>query len=373
MGWASRTKTNEDGNRKQNYTGFLVTALINRQVLLSARPDGFPKDTDFELVESPMPKPGPGQMLCQTVYLSLDPYMRGRMNAGASYAKGVDLGEVMGAGTVSQVVKSDLEGYAPGDLVLGENGWQDYALSSGRLADGRPMRTLNPGHAPISTALGVLGMPGHTAYVGLLDIGRPQRGETVVVSAASGAVGSVVGQIARIKGCRVVGVAGAQEKCDYVVDELGFDACVSHRSDTLCDDLKAACPDGIDVYFENVGGEVFEAVLPLLNLFSRVPVCGRIANYNLTGAPPGPDRTPSLMGRVLIRRITIRGFIVFDHNDREAEFLRDVAAWIQNGTLTYREDVVDGLERSVTAFQGLLQGKNFGKLLVRVSPDPTLS
>ena len=349
-----------------------MAALVNRQVLLSARPDGFPKDTDFELVETSVPGPGDGQMLCRTVYLSLDPYMRGRMNAGASYAKGVELGEVMGAGTVSQVVESNLEGFKVGDLVLNENGWQDYALSNGTLSDGRRMRTLDPDRAPISTAVGVLGMPGHTAYVGLLDVGQPQPGETVVVSAASGAVGSVVGQIARIKGCRVVGVAGAQEKCDYVVGELGFDACVSHRSDTLRDDLKGACPDGVDVYFENVGGKVFEAVLPLLNTFSRMPVCGRIANYNLKELPAGPDRTPALMGLVLTRRITVRGFIVFDHNDRQPDFLRDVGAWIRNGELKYREDVVDGLEHAVSAFQGLLQGKNFGKLLVRLSPDPTL-
>lgn len=350
-----------------------MARLINRQVLLSARPDGFPKETDFELVESSIPKPGRGQMLCQTVYLSIDPYMRGRMNAGASYAKGVDIGEVMEAGTVSRVIESNLKAYRPGDFVLGENGWQDFALSNGRLADGRPMRTLNTGHAPISTALGILGMPGHTAYVGLLDIGRPKRGETVVVSAASGAVGSAVGQIARMKGCRVVGIAGVQEKCDYAVDKLGFDACISHMSNTLGDDLRAACPDGIDVYFENVGGRVFDAVLPLLNEFSRVPVCGRIANYNQAGSSAGPDRVPTLMGLVLIRRITVRGFIVFDHRDREVDFLRDMGAWLEAGSVTYREDIVDGLEHAVTAFQGLLRGKNFGKLLIRVSPDSTRS
>ena len=216
-----------------------VTTPIKRQVRLSARPAGLPQDTDFELVETPVPSPGAGEMLCRTVYLSLDPYMRGRMNAGASYAKGVDLGEVMGAGTVSQVVESKLDGFDEDDFVLTHNGWQDYAVSGPTLPTGQAVRKLDPGQAPVSTAVGVLGMPGHTAYVGLLDHGRPQPGETVVVSAASGAVGAVVGQLARIKGCRVVGVAGAQEKCDYVVDELGFDACVSHRSDTLPADLKA--------------------------------------------------------------------------------------------------------------------------------------
>ena len=305
-------------------------------------------------------------MLCQTVYLSLDPYMRGRMNAGPSYAKGVAVGEVMTAGTVSRVAESKLDRFAVGDFVLTGNGWQDYALS-----DGRGVRKLDPAEAPISTAVGVLGMPGHTAYVGLLDIGKPKASETVVVSAASGAVGAVAGQIARIKGCRVVGVAGAKEKCDYVIDELGFDACVSHQSENLAANLKAACPDGIDVYFENVGGKVFDAVLPLLNTFARVPVCGRIANYNLTGPPPGPDQTARLMGLVLVRRLTLRGFIVFDHVDRMPDFLRDVGAWIRNGELKYREDIVEGLENAVTAFQGLFQGRNFGKLLVRVSDDPT--
>ena len=339
---------------------------VNRQIQLAAHPNGFPKDTDFRMVEGPVPSPDAGQMLCQTVYLSLDPYMRGRMNARLSYAKGLAVGEVMTAGTVSRVAESKLDGFAVGDFVLTGNGWQDYALS-----DGRGVRKLDPAEAPISTAVGVLGMPGHTAYVGLLDIGTPKARETVVVSAASGAVGAVVGQIARIKGCRVVGVAGAKEKCDYVIDELGFDACVSHQSDNLAANLKAACPDGIDVYFENVGGKVFDAVLPLLNTFARVPVCGRIANYNLTGPPPEPDQTARLMGRVLVRRLTLRGFIVFDHVDRMPDFLRDVGAWIRNGELKYREDIVEGLENAVTAFQGLFQGRNFGKLLVRVSDDPT--
>ena len=339
---------------------------VNRQIQLAAHPNGFPKDTDFRMVEGPVPSPDAGQMLCQTVYLSLDPYMRGRMNARLSYAKGVAVGEVMTAGTVSRVTESKLDGFAVGDFVLTGNGWQDYALS-----DGRGVRKLDPAEAPISTAVGVLGMPGHTAYVGLLDIGKPKASETVVVSAASGAVGAVVGQIARIKGCRVVGVAGAKEKCAYVIDELGFDACVSHQSDNLGANLEAACPDGIDVYFENVGGKVFDAVLPLLNTFARVPVCGRIANYNLTGPPPGTDQTARLMGRVLVRRLTLRGFIVFDHVDRMPDFLRDVGAWIRSGELKYREDIVEGLENAVTAFQGLFQGRNFGKLLVRVSDGPT--
>ena len=264
-------------------------------------------------MEGPPPRPGPGQLLSRTIYLSLDPYMRGRMNRSVGYAPTVDVGGVMVGGTVGQVVESNLAGYQPGDFILCANGWQEYGLS-----DGTGVRKLDPADAPISTAVGVLGMPGHTAYVGLLDIGRPQPGETVVVSAASGAVGAVVGQIARIKGCRVVGVAGAQEKCDYVTRELGFDACISRFDEALPRALRAACPDGIDVYFENVGGAVFDAVLPLLNTFARVPICGRIANYNQSEAPPGPNLVPRVMGLTLVRRLTIRGFIVFDHANREA-------------------------------------------------------
>ncbi len=305
-------------------------------------------------------------MLCRTIYLSLDPYMRGRMNAGISYARGVELGAVMVGATVSQVVESNLPGYAAGDFVLTANGWQEYGISNGVGA-----RRLDPLQAPISTALGVLGMPGLTAYVGLLDIGQAKPGETVVVSAAAGAVGSVAGQIARIKGCRVVGVAGTEQKCDHVTRELGFDASVNYRREDLDAALKAACPHGIDVYFENVGGRVFEAVLPLLNTFARVPVCGRIATYNLTEPPAGPNQVPSLMSLVLTRRLTLRGFIVFDHATREGDFLREVGGWLRAAQLEYREDIADGLESAVTAFQGLFEGKNLGKLLVRVSHDPT--
>ena len=235
------------------------------------------------------------------------------------------------------------------------------------------MRKVETSLAPISTALGVLGMPGMTAYVGLLDVGELKAGDNVVVSAASGAVGGVVGQIAKIKGHRVVGVAGAQKKCDYVTGDLGFDACVSHRSETLKDDLKAACPDGIDLYFENVGGKVFDAVLPRLNNFARVPVCGRIANYNMTALPEGPNQVPRVMTDVLVKRLMIRGFIVFDHVARHGDFLRDVGGWIRSGELTYREDIVPGIDNAVRTFQGLLRGENFGKQLVQLSDDPTRS
>jgi NADPH-dependent curcumin reductase CurA len=339
---------------------------VNRQVLLNAHPVGFPVDTDFKMVETPVPEPGDGELLIRTTYLSLDPYMRGRMNPGPSYAVGVNLGDVMGAGTVGQVVASRHDRFAEGDFVLSSNGWQDYAVS-----DGQVVRKLDPATAPISTAVGVLGMPGMTAYVGLLDVGELKSGDHVVVSAASGAVGAVVAQIAKVKGCRVVGVAGAQRKCDYVTGALGADACVSHHSETLADDLKAACPDGIDLYFENVGGKVLDAVLPLLNNFARIPVCGRIADYNMTGLPEGPNEVPRLMGLALVRRLMIRGFIVFDHVARQADFLRDVGEWIRSGELTYREDVTEGFEHAVSAFQGLLRGENFGKALVRVSDDPT--
>jgi NADPH-dependent curcumin reductase CurA len=248
--------------------------------------------------------------------------------------------------------------------VSGRGGWQDYALF--RAGEAQKM---DPGLAPISTAQGVLGMPGQTAYVGLREIGRPRPGETLVVAAASGPVGSVVGQIAKIRDCRVVGVAGSKAKCDFVTGELGFDACLDHHVPDFPDRLRVACPDGVDVYWENVGGRVFDAVFPLLNDFARVPVCGTIAWYNATGLPPGPDRTPLLLRQILTRRLTIRGFIVFDF--APGDFLSDVGQWVREGRLRYREDIREGLENAPAAFIGLLEGANFGKLLVRVSPDPT--
>jgi hypothetical protein len=329
----------------------------NRRILLKNRPTGLPSTSDFELVEGPVPEPGEGEVLTRTLFLSLDPYMRGRMSAAKSYAKPVELGEVMAGGTVGEVVASRHESFAPGDIVVGQGGWQDYAVLPGAL-----LRKLDPRLAPVSTALGILGMPGMTAYVGLLDIGRPKPGETVVVSAASGAVGSVVGQIAKIHGCRVVGVAGGKAKTDYVVEELGFDAAVDHRSPDLPDALAAACPKGVDVYFENVGGATQKAVWPLLNDFARVVVCGLIAHYNDPTPPPGPP-----MLDVLRKRLAVQGFIVSDRSHRQADFLRDVGAWLQAGKLKYREDVVVGLEKAPEAFIGLLQGKNFGKLVVKVA------
>jgi NADPH-dependent curcumin reductase CurA len=339
-----------------------MAEMKNRRIVLAARPNGEPADTDFRLEEMDIPSPGDGQVLLRTLYLSLDPYMRGRMNAGPSYAPPVQIGEVMEGATVSEVVESKSTQWRPGDLVRSYTGWQAYAL-----AEGSGLERIDPNMAPVSTALGVLGMPGLTAYTGLLNIGQPKAGETVVVAAASGAVGSVVGQIAKIKGCRAVGVAGSQQKCDFVRNTLGFDACVNHRSEKFAEELRAACPKGIDVYFENVGGRVLEAVVPLLNLFGRVPVCGLIAHYNAVTLPPGPDHTPLLMSAILTKRLTFRGFIVTDFASQKAEFERDMAAWLREGKVKYREDIVDGLENAVSAFRGLLLGQNFGKLLVRVA------
>jgi NADPH-dependent curcumin reductase len=333
----------------------------NHRIVLAARPKGEPAGTDFRMEVADVPAPADGQALLRNLYLSLDPYMRGRMNAGPSYAAPVEIGQVMEGATVSEVIESRSSDFKPGDIVLSYTGWQEYAVAG---AGG--LRPIDPSLAPVSTALGVLGMPGMTAYTGLLNIGQPKAGETVVVAAAAGAVGSVVGQIARIKGCRVVGIAGGEVKCRIVREEFGFDACLDHRSASLAGDLKAACPQGIDVYFENVGGAVFEAVLPLLNPFSRIPVCGLIAHYNATGLPSGPNRVPQLLSAILVKRLTFRGFIVTDYASQREDFQRDMAAWLKEGKVKYREDFVDGIENAVTAFQGLLRGRNIGKLIVRL-------
>ncbi|EXI86442.1 MAG: NADPH-dependent curcumin reductase [Candidatus Accumulibacter regalis] len=336
----------------------------NRRIVLNSRPVGAPRDDDFRLEEAEIPQPAKGQLLLRTLYLSLDPYMRGRMSDAPSYAAPVGIGEPMPGGTVARVEASQHGDYNAGDLVLAYSGWQDYALS-----DGQGLVKLDPAMPQPSLALGVLGMPGFTAYMGLLDIGRPQAGETVVVAAASGAVGSVVGQIARLKGCRVVGIAGGSEKCRYVVDELGFDACLDHHSATLPQALADACPQGIDVYFENVGGAVFDAVLPLLNVRARIPVCGLIAHYNDQSLPPGPNRLGLLTRTLLVKRIKMQGFIIFDdYGDRYGEFFAAMFGWLTAGKVKFREDIVDGLENAPQAFIGLLEGRNFGKLLVRVAP-----
>ena len=338
---------------------------MNRRIVLSSRPVGAPTPDNFRLEESAIAAPAVGQVVLRTLYLSLDPYMRGRMSDGPSYAAPVELDEVMIGGTVSRVEASNNPNFKPGDLVLGQNGWQSLVLS-----DGNGLNKLDAAMTHPSLALGVLGMPGFTAYMGLLDIGQPKAGETVVVAAASGAVGSVVGQIAKLKGGHVVGIAGGADKCRYVVDELGFDACIDHRSPKFKQQLAAACPKGIDVYFENVGGVVFDAVLPLLNTKARVPVCGLIAHYNDTALPPGPDRLGLLTRTLLVKRIKMQGFIIFDdYAHRYAEFFSEMSQWLKDGKIKFREDVIDGLENAPQAFIGLLEGKNFGKLVVRVASD----
>ncbi|HYG69400.1 MAG TPA: NADP-dependent oxidoreductase [Anaeromyxobacteraceae bacterium] len=335
---------------------------INRRIVLAARPHGAPTPRDFRLEETAVPVPAEGQVLLRTVYLSLDPYMRGRMSEAPSYAPPTALGETMVGGTVSRVVASRHPKFREGDLVLGAAGWQDYALSDGH--DLMPI----PDTAHPSYALSVLGMPGFTAYHGLLNIGTPRPGETVVVASASGAVGAVVGQIARLLGARVVGIAGGADKRRYVTEELGFDVCLDRHAPQFARQLADACPDGIDVYFENVGGAVFDAVLPLLNVGARVPVCGVIAHYNDETLPPGPDRVPKLMALVLSKRIRLQGFIILDHYaDGYAPFLRDMSAWVAAGKVKLREDVVAGLENAPAALIGLLEGKNFGKVVVRVA------
>jgi len=337
-------------------------APVNRRIVLARRPEGAPVAEDFRLEEAAVPVPGAGQVLLRTRFLSLDPYMRGRMSDAPSYAPPVALDAPMTAQTVSVVEASQHPDYRVGELVVANVGWQDYGLS-----DGRDLVRIDPTLERPSWALGVLGMPGLTAYVGLLDIGRPQEGETVVVAAATGAVGSVVGQIAKVKGCRVVGIAGGAPKCAHAVESLGFDACLDHREPQLRERLAAACPKGIDVYFESVGGEVLYAVMPLLNVGARVPLCGLIAWYNLAKPPAGVDRTPALLSTVLRRRITIQGFIIFDHYRRFPAFVRDMREWLRAGRVRYREEVIEGLESAPRGLIGLLEGENFGKRVVRVS------
>lgn len=341
------------------------TQQTNRQVLLASRPFGAPSNENFNMVQTDIPEPKSGEVLLRTVYLSLDPYMRGRMSDAKSYADPVALNEVMVGGSVCRVEQSNNENYKKGDWVVAFGGWQDYNIS-----DGVNLLKLDNNMTNPSYALGILGMPGLTAYMGLLDIGQPKAGETVVVAAATGAVGSLVGQIAKIKGCKVIGIAGGAEKCQYATQTLGFDACLDHYSDDLAEQLAKACNDGIDVYFENVGGKVFDAVLPLLNPASRVPLCGLISQYNATELPSGPDRMSSLMGALLVKRVRMQGFIVFDdYGHRYGEFSAAMLKWFMDGKIKYKEHMVEGLENSISSFIGLLEGKNFGKLVVRVGPD----
>ncbi|AXK45924.1 NADP-dependent oxidoreductase [Brachybacterium saurashtrense] len=340
----------------------MSTDLLNRRLRLASRPHGEPAPTDFVHDEVPVPSPGPGQVLLRTLHLSLDPYVRGRMSAAKSYAAPMELGDVIVGGTVSEVVESTVEDLSPGDVVLGYGGWQEYSVE-----DAAGLRRLDPAVAPVSTALGVLGMPGFTAYAGLLAIGRPAPGETVAVAAATGPVGSAVAQIAQLRGARAIGIAGGERKVAHL-RELGVDAALDHRAPDLPGRLADAAPDGIDVYFENVGGAVWDAVLPQLNEFARVPVCGLAASYNATALPEGPDRSGQLMGAVLTRSLTLRGFIQREFVPTMFEdFLRDMGGWVASGQVRYTEDVTEGLDRAPEAFVGMLRGDNLGKTLVRVA------
>ena len=327
----------------------------NKQVLLASRPTGWVEESNFRIVDVPVPKPGDGEVLLKAGYLSLDPYMRGRMNE-KSYAATVDIGGVMTGQVVGEVIESKNSKFKPGDTVTAYTGWQQYAVS-----DGTGMRVVDPRIVPVSAYLGTVGMPGVTAWYGLLKIGEPKAGETVVVSAAAGAVGSVVGQIAKIMGCRAVGVAGGRQKCEYVVKELGFDACIDHRSENLAQALAEATPKGIDVYFENVGGPLLDLVLARCNPFARLPICGMIADYNST------ERygVKNLIGAVG-NRLKLQGFIISDHTQIWPEALTQLAHWVREGKLKYRETITEGLENAPKAFIGLFKGENFGKQLVKI-------
>ncbi|MDP5255378.1 MULTISPECIES: NADP-dependent oxidoreductase [unclassified Vibrio] len=340
-----------------------MTQTINRRMVLASRPHGAPTAENFRLEQAEKPTPADGEVLLRCVYLSLDPYMRGRMSDAKSYADPVAIDEVMVGGTVCQVEESRNDEFLVGEWVVAFTGWQDYAVSNGQ---GLLKLGQNPAHP--SYALGVMGMPGFTAYMGLLDIGQPKAGETVVVAAATGPVGATVGQIAKLKGCRVVGIAGGEEKCRYALNDLGFDACIDHKAEDFAEQLTQACDAGIDVYFENVGGKVFDAVLPLLNAKARIPLCGMVSQYNATAPQPGPDRMGALMGQLLVKRIKMQGFIIFDdYGHRYQEFAEAMTPWVENGDIQYREQIVSGLENAPEAFIGLLEGKNFGKLVIQVN------
>jgi NADPH-dependent curcumin reductase CurA len=328
--------------------------MENKRVLLASRPTAEVSEDNFRIESSPLPRPGEGEVLVKNLWLSLDPYMRGRMSDARSYVKGVEIGEVMVGQTVGEVVESKHADPKPGDKVLTQLGWQLFGVTK----EATKLRDLK---VPLSYYLGVLGMPGMTAYFGLKEIGQPKAGETVVVSAASGAVGSVVGQLAKIWGCRVVGIAGGKQKCDYVTRELGFDACVDYKAGNLYRDLKDACPKGIDVNFENVGGEVLDTVLRQMNLASRIVICGLIAEYN-AAQPYGYKN----MRAILVNRVRMQGMIVFDWKDRYGEALKALAGYLADGKLKYRESVIEGLENAPKGLIGLLKGHNFGKQLVKL-------
>lgn len=339
-------------------------------ITLAARPEGAPKDSDFRLETRPIPTPGEGEVLVRVHYMSLDPYMRGRMDDAKSYADPVPLGGIMEAGGVGEVIASNDSGFAPGDTVFGMFGWATHAVAPGAM-----LRKLDPALAPVTTALGVLGMPGFTGWYGLTEIGKPKSGETLVVAAATGPVGSMVGQVAKARGLRTVAIAGGPEKCALATDTFGFDAAIDHRAHDDARGLRQAiadaAPDGIDIYFENVGGKVFEAVLPLMNQFGRIPVCGMISGYNagaLGGqAAKGPDRFPVFWRTLLVKQLLAQGFIISNHFDRYPGFLAEVGPMVARGEIKYLEDIVDGIENAPRAFMGLLEGRNLGKQIVRLT------
>jgi NADPH-dependent curcumin reductase CurA len=333
--------------------------MKNRAVHLAARPVGAIKPSDWTITEADVPEPKEGELLVRVSHISLDPAMRGWMNEGRSYIKPVAIGEVMRAGGAGKVVASKHPAFKEGDTVAGTFGVQQYAIS-----DGKGVRKVDTGFAPVERYLGALGMPGITAYFGLLDIGKPKAGDTVVVSGAAGAVGSIVGQIAKIKGCRVVGIAGGADKCKYLVDELHFDAAIDYKSEDVKEALKRHCPKGVDIYFDNVGGDILEAALARLALHARVVICGAISQYNATSPPKGPANYLSL----LVNRASMTGMVVFDYADRYGEAARDMAKWIAEGKLVAREDVVEG---GIDAFHDtllrLFKGENFGKLVLALT------
>ena len=341
-----------------------------KEVVLAARPQGTPKLSDFRIEEKPVPDLPAGGIVVRVLWQSLDPYMRGRMDESKSYAASVEIGGRMEAGCVGEVIASDNPKYAVGDIVTDRFGWCTHTAWEGKTA-----QKVNPDLAPIQTAIGILGMPGITAYVGLLDHGRPKEGETLVVGAATGAVGTLVGQLGKIKGMRVVGVAGGPEKCAFAVEELGFDACIDHYAQedgrAMTKALAAECPDGVDVYFENVGGKTLQGVLPLMNVWGRMPVCGMISQYNLGGlgaaGGEGPDRLPMLWRTILVQRLSVRGFIITDHYDRFPAFQQEVSGYIRDGRVKYRESITEGIENAPQAFLDMLQGKNFGKTLIKTA------
>ena len=347
-------------NTTNNTKASKMPENVNRQWVLKTRPDGMPKESDLDLIDSPIPQPKHGEVLIKNLWMSIDPYMRGRLRDGPSYAPPVAIGGVLQGESVGRVMESRLDGFKPGDIVRGHIGWQEYGILGVKGA-----HAVDTSLGPISTSIGVLGMPGLTAYFGLLEVNRPQPGDTIVVSAGSGAVGAIVGQIAKIMGCRAVGIAGSDEKVAYIVDELGFDVGINYKTQDVSSAIAEACPNGVDGYFDNVGGEITEAVMPYFNLYARMAICGRISEYN----DDVPSMGPRVMRYVHAAQATVEGFLVFRWEDRYDEGRARLAQWVKNGEIKYKEDVVEGFENSAKAFIGQLGGANFGKQLIKVSDE----